>query len=312
MRGISLSVLTSAAVLGIAFAQSPSSGPPADAKSSNPAPGSGLDDVLAKALAHSPEVQIAEAKLREAEAELRRTRLGLVQRVIDLQGTIEASKRQVGLAEIALARVSKLAGQNMASKEDLQQHERMLADAKAIVARGESTLATLTGSMPEKFQHMLVAGVSVRGLLFHGADSGGGAGIGLGGGIGEGDGRPIRPPHPGMAEKIRKALDTPVKAADFTETPLKDVIEYYRELSGQVPFVASLGGSGDNPITLKLSKELPLGAHLQALQDVAPGLLISVRNYGLFLTFDIPPEDSMSYLDFWHGKAGTAEMRNKE
>ena len=112
-----------------------------------------------------------------------------------------------------------------------------------------------------------------------------------------------RPPQGAMADKIRQALDAPIKGHEFKEVALQDVIAFYRDLSNQVPFVAALGSFAEKPVTLHLTKELPLGAHLQALQDAAPFLTVFVRDYGLFFTVDNSPPDGVSYLDFWHGKS---------
>ena len=67
--------------------------------------------------------------------------------------------------------------------------------------------------------------------------------------------------------------------------------------------IDALGSFAEKPVTLHLTKELPLGAHLQALQDAAPFLTVFVRDYGLFFTVDNAPPDGVSYLDFWHGKS---------
>src|ERR671933_587452 len=63
-----------------------------------------LDDLLAKALRHSPDVQVAEAKVREAEAELRRTRLTLLQKVIEAHAAVESQKSKLAQAEATFAR----------------------------------------------------------------------------------------------------------------------------------------------------------------------------------------------------------------
>lgn len=301
MRGISLSVVAVTTLIAAGFSQQPS-GPTAKPQTNE----STVEDSLASAVKRNADILAAEAKVRQAEAELRRIKMTVMNDIVTTRMKLDAARNRVEIAEQELAYLSKARKQGVTSETEFRRSEAQLRQVKTEVAEIEAVMNTLTGMAAEKFQNF-IGTVPAPG----GAVGFSGHGVILGGGIGEGDGRPIRPPHPGMAEKIRKALDSPIKAADFTETPLKDVIDYYRQVSADVPFVASLGGSGDNPITLKLSKELPLGAHLQALQDVAPGLMISVRNYGFFLTFDTPPDDGMSYLDFWHGKSGTAEMRSK-
>ena len=293
MRGIKTVACGCLCVAGLVFAQPPG-GPPAQHESQ------ALEQLLAKALANSPEGQIAEAKLREADAELRKTRLSLMQKVIELQSTIETQKRQVTIAESGLARISKLVATGTVPNEELQGQQKSLMDAKSALARSEGQLSAICGTMPEKFLNL----VFTKEARPEGR-------IAPDGRVVPDDGRPPqRRPHPAMADKIRQALDAPTKSHAFDGVSVKEVIGFYRELTTQVPFVAALGDRPDSQITLQLNKDLPLGAHFQALQDVAPGLLIFVRDYGFFFTFDTPPDDGVPYLDFWHEtKPKKVEMR---
>lgn len=75
MSGIKLMTAAGLLVTAVAFAQPPKNSPP---QMDDPAKDS-LEQLLAKALQQSPEIQVAEAKLREAEANLRQTRLQLAQ-----------------------------------------------------------------------------------------------------------------------------------------------------------------------------------------------------------------------------------------
>src|SRR3954451_3668381 len=98
MRAIKLTLLALFGMTAIAFAQkakepptgSPSVGVPPGLTSTpaTPAPKASLEDLLAKALQHSPEVQVAEAKLREAEAQLRQTRLHVAQKIVEMQASM--------------------------------------------------------------------------------------------------------------------------------------------------------------------------------------------------------------------------------
>ena len=293
MRGISFGLVAIALTLGTALGDPPGKeaqyvevkGVPL-----KPGVGAQLEELLAKAIANSPEVQIAEAKLREAEAEVRRSRMGLMQRIIDLQSTIEIQKQQVVFAESAAGTATQQRKANAISDSDFKNALKQLAEAKAILARAEAQLGMLC-SAPAEWR------------VVQGFPLGGGAGGGAGHQDADPDARPVRVPHQAMAERIRKALDTPVKSGDFKEAALADVLGYYRELSKDVPIVIALGGRTGDPISLTLNKELPLGSHLQALQDLAPGLQFSVRDYGILATCDTQPDDAISLLDFWQGKA---------
>src|SRR5437773_1869215 len=94
-----------------------------------------LDDLLATALKHSPDVQVAQAKVREAEAERRRTRLTLLQRVIEANAAVEANRAMVGHAEAVFKRISSLFKTGQVSSEEMQKAEAQLVAAKAQLAQ---------------------------------------------------------------------------------------------------------------------------------------------------------------------------------
>ena len=97
-----------------------------------------LDEQLAAALRHSPDIQVAEAKVREAQAELRRTRLTVLQRVIDTSATVEAARVAAAHAEATFARVSHMVQAGQAPCEEVEAAEAKLAAAKAQRALAES------------------------------------------------------------------------------------------------------------------------------------------------------------------------------
>src|SRR5271166_4465956 len=60
---------------------------------------SALEELIAQALRDNPDVRVAEAKVREAEAELNRARLQAIQKVVAHQHTIETLTTAVTSAE---------------------------------------------------------------------------------------------------------------------------------------------------------------------------------------------------------------------
>jgi hypothetical protein len=288
MFGIKSSAIALLALSGWMLAQDPPK-PPSEIKTGE------METLLAKALAHSPDVQVAEAKVREAEAELRRTRLTLLQKVLEARATLETNRVNVLQAERSLLRIGELMRKGAGSSDEVSRAEGELMRAKAQSAAAEASFNAIIGATPAGADFVNLAGAR-RG------DPGPGISASPSDNLPE---HPRRAPHPGMAEKIRQALDTPVKTVSFDGSPLKDVIDYYHEQIKHVPIVGAVGGYAENQVNLKLSKELPLGAHFQALQDVAPGMVICVRDYGFLITFDQVPNDAMTYLDFWHAKPKT-------
>src|SRR5438874_1867865 len=69
-----------------------------------------LEEMLEQALLHNPDIRVAEAKLREAEAELNRARLLVTQKVVTLQASLEAARANVAVAETRLKRLRELGG----------------------------------------------------------------------------------------------------------------------------------------------------------------------------------------------------------
>jgi hypothetical protein len=337
-------------VTGWSFGQPPAEKPKAD-KRDTPAANRSLEEALAKALQHSPEVQVAEAKVREAEAELRRTRLALIQRVIEAHSAVDASKVKVAQAEASLVRIQALVNQGAVSSEERQAAENHLAAAKAQLAQTEASLNALTGTLAGVISGVMrapggdaaggaSAPLGVFGGLggrasgtggFLGGINGGIGGIygfsGIGGGIGGISGGvqggiggggigfategPARAPRGPIAERIRKALDTPIGLKEFKDVPLGDVVAFFRDAAAGVPFLAHLGDKAKEPVSVALKGEVALGAALQALQDVVPGLQCYVREYGILVTLDdAAPQDGMSMIDFWHKKPDTTNPKS--
>src|SRR5206468_7820042 len=54
-----------------------------------------LEEMLTNALKDNPDIRVAEAKVREAEAELNRTRLQVTQKIVALQQALLAQKAEV-------------------------------------------------------------------------------------------------------------------------------------------------------------------------------------------------------------------------
>jgi hypothetical protein len=103
-----------------------------------------------------------------------------------------------------------------------------------------------------------------------------------------------------MAEKIRKALDRPVKL-QFRGDPLEDVLTQLSETSSipllnNVPEEVRRAG-----VKIHLSQEVPLGGAFQALEDTFP-IRFGVREYGLLVAEKLPP-DVIPVHVFWKDDA---------
>jgi hypothetical protein len=348
--------LTAAALLfsGSAFGQQAPGGKDKP-KSSSPPPASSpakpdkaavptLEEMLTGALKDNPDVRVAEAKVREADAELNRTRLLVTQKVIAFHRSLEAQKALVDVTEKQFKRYQELGGKNAISKELLDEQQQKLAAAKAKLAEVEAEMPYLLGKQPQ----------AQAGNQFFGPfDLGTGQlynlntlipYTGMGQSIFLSPNRPTpyntldlsnqifssfptnqwfaphdpfrvspqpsKPAPPGsMAEKIRKALDTPI-TIKFVQQPITDVFAQIEKAAPGVSFrVVELK---DRPIaSLPVSnfqvQELPAGAVLQALEDTFPGLTFVVRDYGILVTWNekLPP-GALRVDTFW--KAGKEKL----
>lgn len=284
--------------------------PPAAPKSDEkPSAKDSLEQLLVEALKNSPEIQLAEAKLREAEALLRQTRLSIMQKVIEQQSAIETQKSKATLGEANLLRITKLFEKGMVSSEELAKVKADVEAVKVAMKQAELTLNGLTGKLNvggAAGPAMVgvpgpgMPGMGMPGGLSFGGPMGGGAlGVGGGGGglgvVGEAQPRPPRGP---MAEKVRAALNKKVKIEKPILLTLKELPRWLRDNGADVPFQTQLRSKDDEKVSITLIGEITLGAAFQMLEDVAPGLQFFVREYGILITME-GGANAMPLLDFW-------------
>src|SRR5262249_13800877 len=113
--------------------------PPAPAK---------LEELLSQALKNNPDISVAEAKRREAEAELNRTRLVVLQKVAAFHANRHAAQATVQEAEARYDRIVKIQKKGLAASEEVKAAELTLIKYKADLARIEADLPLLLGKLP--------------------------------------------------------------------------------------------------------------------------------------------------------------------
>ena len=110
---------------------------------------------------------------------------------------------------------------------------------------------------------------------------------------------PKRVPEGPLVEKILEALNEPTEL-QFIDTPAEDVIDTLEDLHELTfPFVVD-PTVRDLPMTLDI-RGIPLGAALQAVEVVTPGIRFVVCDYGLLATSDTS-EAAATYIsanEFW-------------
>jgi hypothetical protein len=330
-------------VTGWSFGQQPGAD---KAKTEKPTKASDrpLDEVLKTVTETHPDVQVAEAKLREAEAELRRTRAALAQQVIVRHAAVDAARSAMANAEEEYQTFLNLRNKGSAPESAVRSAKALRDKALADLALAEAALNALAGTVPGMpgpgTPAPMGGGISgiggsgiggIGGTFGIGGITGisgfGGAGLGgigggaglsgiggitgnlggalgaLGGGLGFGGEAPVRVPKGTMAQKIRTALDAPIKMKAINDTPLGEVVQFFQSAMPNVPMLVHLGDKKNEKISVSLSGDIALGAALQALQDIVPGLQCYVREYGILVALDgEAPADGMALIDFWHQK----------
>lgn len=255
-----------------------------------------LDEMLLKALSNSPDVQLAEARLKEAEAALRQARMLVAQKTIEVQQNLNARQADVDRAEATLKHAKQLreAGQMPAIEFEAIQAD--LAKQKAAIAQLEGQVNMLIGKLPAVLDKADAAPALFRRFQGNLELSGGGS-IATGSGSGVGGESPKRQPQEQMAGRLRKLLGTPFKVPDASAgISLPDLVTMIRETTGAPVLSKGIEHEG---VKMDFKGELTLAAYFQMLCDAVPNLSIYVRDYGFFVTTDPPPDDALPFMDFW-------------
>jgi hypothetical protein len=250
-----------------------------------PAKPAALEQLIAEALKNNPDIRVAEAKSREAAAELDRVRLKVASHVAILHADIKAAEASLAEGKSRYDRAMLLYKQNAIAVEEVE-------SAKLTMLKLESELAAAKAKLPY--------------LLGRQAGSGG---------VGNSSPPPDKEPSRKVSEdlmrawiaktdfpyvgKLRKALDAPVKL-EANNLQAKDaVVAVANKMSG-VNVILRAKISDKRTIDLSFKESIPLGAALQYLEDEL-GIVFVLREYGIVgVAADerIPP-DAVRLIEFW-------------
>jgi hypothetical protein len=273
-----------------------------------------LEELLTQALKDNPDIRVAEAKVNEAEAELNRTRLLVMQKLVTFYAARKAARAKVANLERDYERARQLKDRQAISAAEFATVEGELVAAKAELERVEADMPLLLGKPPQRAEaekarqdYQAAVSAGLRYLSQTQADQQSLTALSL---LGLAAAQQA-PPVP-VAEKVAKALDMPI-TVDFKDAPLTDVLDYLQDKTG-IAFRSQVGRSNEaNPkITLKFPEPLPLRAVLQALEDAFPpatgsgGIRFVLRKYGLLVVpgnSGLPPGAILlDQLGLWQGK----------
>jgi hypothetical protein len=324
-----------------------------------------LENHLAEALKNNPDLRVAEAKLREAEAEANRTRLKVVSDITIVHAEILAAQAALAKAEANFERARKLLPNQAISENEHDAIVQALATAKAELAAKSAKLPYLLGTAASSGEEK-----SALKILMNQARAEAKAAVSddeflrrvtldLFGRLPtpaeirqfkalddknrrqrwidalveiEAEKADARNPSyeqvnramrylaaqtlkdlP-IAEKLRTALDTKL-TMNGDDMRMKDVFAYIQDKSLKgINLHVRAKGLNEEPITIKLSEPIPLGAFLQFLED-EKGCHFILRDYGIVVisATERPPPGAVRVTEFWkHGKAANSAPDAKQ
>jgi hypothetical protein len=284
---------------GLVFAQPPAKkDAPAAKEPAKPAPGS-LEDTLDKALRNSADIKAAEAKVRNAEAELNRVRQQVLTKATALHADLNLAKRMLAVAEQSLAINERANKSGTTPLESLLAAQAMVEKHRGEVEKLETELKSLRGEFAVKLSS---AAFSPDGGQMWAAMSDGSIRI-----WDAATGQAVRPPAASrpetvkapMMDRIKKLLDQEVQLNAGAPVPqaLRMVLE---EAKSDIPVRELMGKELDANVVLK--GKLPVGAWIQAIEDTDPDVRVVIRDYGLLLTTRAGvPEGALRVQELWKG-----------
>ena len=313
-------------VAGLVLAQPPAKTgnpePKKDAGASKeaprPAPGS-LEDTLDKALRNSADIKSAEAKVREAEAELNRVRQQVLTRAASLHADLNLARRMVAVAERAVATQEGQVRAGLAPTETLLNAQAMVEKHRGEMEKIETELKSLRGEFAIRgFNYARVKSVTFDpdGRTLWTGEADGTLrvwDVTTGALIDKLTPAPAAAVQTPMMDRVKKLLDQEV-TFNLTDTdPQRAVQALLDAAKSDIPLRVLLPAE-QHPVTLR--GKLSVGACLQAIEDTDPAIRIVVRDYGLLLIHvDRVPEGALRVQDVWKGNYAvpkkTAEPKGK-
>jgi hypothetical protein len=289
------------AAAGLVLAQPPAKkDAPAAKEPAKPTPGS-LEDTLDKALRNSADIKAAEAKVRNAEAELNRVRQQVLTKATALHADLNLAKRMLAVAEQSLAINERANKSGTTPLESLLAAQAMVEKHRGEVEKLETELKSLRGEFAVKLSS---AAFSPDGGQMWAAMSDGSIRI-----WDAATGQAVReasaasPPasvKAPMMDRVKKLLGQEVEfAVDNVQVvdALKGLLD---KAKSDIPLRVLLPEGFGASVALK--GKLSVGAWIEAIQDSDPEIRLLVRDYGLLLTTKGGvPDGALPVQDLWKG-----------
>jgi hypothetical protein len=277
---------------------------PAAKEPPKPAPGS-LEDTLDKALRNSADIKAAEAKVRDAEAELNRVRQQVLTKATALHVDLNLARRMLAVAEESLA-IQNKAREGFAKASTLEgvlAAQAMVEKHRGEVEKLEAELKSLRGEFAIKVTSAAIAGDILYSAMADGSIR-----------VWDVNGKAwhypltdvkgaVSSPAPAvkapMLDRVKKLLDKEVEFQADQAVP--EALHRLLEVAEtDIPLRLLLPKTEFGTVSLRA--KMPLGAWFQAIEDSDPGVWIVVRDYGLLLTTsDRAPDGALRVQDLWKG-----------
>ncbi len=229
-----------------------------------------LEAKLASASKNNPQVLLAQAKVRQAEAEMKEARLRVVEEVIAAHNGLERQRLMIESRTRSLARTRLLLERGMISGEEIAEQEIALLESKTDLTQLEARLRYLLG----------IDGSPSSGTFVRDAEA-----------------TKLAPPtRPEMPGPLAQKLNMRIGDVSFEDSPLTDILQFVSQTTG-IAFVLqqeAIGSELDVPEDLLVNvrfDDVSIGGLLLAITDLHPPLTFVARDYGILVTTAFDAED---------------------
>jgi hypothetical protein len=220
-----------------------------------------LEKMMAAALRSNPDILLAEAKLRQAQAELNQARLQVTQRVATLYYDRRKQEQLRGRLAVLVKTVEQQVRAGRATHKELTEAILNQAEAEAKLAQLEADIRYVVGLGGELRLPEEQASTAER------------------------EAEKAPPRRPEIPPETQKLLEMPFKV-EWQQVSLRDALAQLQQATGdEVAFLLDPDIDGEElQVTLSFPREIPLKNALLALTDFQHGLCFVVRDYGILLT----------------------------
>ena len=293
--------------------------PNKDVPTPKPAPGS-LEDTLEKALRNSADIKAAEAKVRNAEAELNRVRHQVLTKATALHTDLNLANRMLDVAQAAMDETERLVKAGSVRGDTLLAARAVVEKHRGEIEKLEVELKALRGEFALRHHASVLSvafspdGQRISGMAPDGTvrlwDTITGEVV-----LDPASAAQLKaaPAAPGsMAERVRQLLDKEMEL-QLGGATIAGAVQDLMALASKPAIPVRDTLPNKQAVDANLAGKLPVGAWLQAIEDSAPNVCIVVREYGLLVTpRDRVPAGAIGVSELWKMKKAETKGADKK